>query len=141
MAGFLQKHAAGDIMAEQSWGQLGDVTSVLQRLDMQLQRKFERIDMEAEERQVQAGRVTELIQEVDRMAHAFHVGVDVQKTQNVELAVQADRGGGSGHSLCTPGSWRCRSGGESMYIPAYMIFYSVLVLFYLQLALTKIKYV
>ena len=52
MAGFLQKDAAGDTMAEQSWGQLADVSSVLQRLDIQLQKKFEKVDMQAEEHQV-----------------------------------------------------------------------------------------
>ena len=68
MAGFLQKDDSGDTMAEQSWSQLADAASVLQRLDRQLQKKFERIDMGAEDRGALSGRVSELIEKFEKLA-------------------------------------------------------------------------
>ena len=47
-------------MLEQSWNQIADVASVLQRLDIQLQSKFEKVDLQAEEQKVVSGRVKEL---------------------------------------------------------------------------------
>ena len=81
MAGFLQKDASGDTMPEQSWNQIADVASVLQRLDVQLQSKFEKVDMHAEEQKAVSGKVAELIEKFERSAASIPVGLG-ERTEN-----------------------------------------------------------
>ena len=62
MTGFLKSDDLGPALADQSWNVIADAATVLNRMDRQLQKKFEEIDQALEEQRTRSLSVAELVE-------------------------------------------------------------------------------